>query len=119
MSEISITRTIYEYFDDIADTEIRQNIIMYMEKYNIGNKGISTKTKHKLKFKNQIGGEPYEIELKDGKTYYYNINDIESIAKSKYKLLFLTFDDINECACLTFGKKESNNTVLRIDGIKF
>ena len=56
MSEISITRTIYEYFDDIEETEIRQNIIMYMEKYNIGNKGISTKIKHKLKFKNQIGG---------------------------------------------------------------
>ena len=118
MSEISITRTIYEYFDDIEETEIRQNIIMYMGKYNIGNKGISTKTKHKLKFKNQIGGEPYEIELKDRKTYYYNINDIESIAKSKYKMLFMTFDDINECACLTFGKKESGNTVLRIDGIK-
>ena len=118
MSEISITRTIHEYFDDIEETEIRQNIIMYMEKYNIGNKGISTKTKHKLKFKNQIGGEPYEIELKDRKTYYYNINDIESIAKSKYKMLFMTFDDINECACLTFGKKESGNTVLRIDGIK-
>jgi hypothetical protein len=30
----------------------------------------------------------------------------------------MTFDDINECACLTYGKKESNNTVLRIDGIK-
>lgn len=30
MTEISITRTIHEYFDDIGDTEIRQNIIMYM-----------------------------------------------------------------------------------------
>lgn len=130
MTEISITKTIYEYFDDIEDTEIRQNIIMYMEKYNIGNKGISTKTKHKIKFKNQIGrpskdgnlamlgGEVYEIDLKDGNTYYYNINDVEPISKSKYKMLFLTFDNINECACLTFGKKESNNNVLRIDGIK-
>jgi hypothetical protein len=54
MTEISITRKIYEYFDDIEDTEIRQNIIMYIEKYNLGNKGISTITKHKLKFKNQI-----------------------------------------------------------------
>ena len=118
MTEISITRTIHEYFDDIWDTEIRQNIIMYMQKYNIGNKGISTKTKHKIKFKNQIGGEHYEIELKDGKTYYYNINDIEPISKTKYKMLFMTFDDINECACLTFGKKDSNNNILRIDGIK-
>jgi hypothetical protein len=118
MTEISITRTIYEYFDDIEETEIRQNIIMYMEKYNIGNKGISTKTKHKLKFKNQIGGVKHNINLKDGKTYYYNINDIQPIGKSKYKMLFMTFDDINECACLTYGKKESNNTVLRIDGIK-
>ena len=118
MTEISITRTIYEYFDEIEDTGIRQNIIMYMEKYNIGNKGISTKTKHKIKFKNQIGGEVYEIDLKDGNTYYYNINDVEPISKSKYKMLFLTFDNINECACLTFGKKESNNNVLRIDGIK-
>ena len=130
MSEISITRTIYEHFDDIGDTEIRQNIFMYMEKYNIGNKGISTKTKHKLKFKNKIGhssldnnltligGEIYEIELKDGKTYYYNINDVEPISKTKYNMKFITFDNINECACLTYGKKESNNTVLRIDGIK-
>jgi len=118
MTEISITRTIHEYFDDIGDTEIRQNIIMYMQKYNIGNKGISTKTKHKIKFKNQIGGENYEIELKDCKTYYYNINDIEPISKTKYKMLFMTFDDINECACLTFGKKDSNNNILRIDGIK-
>jgi len=118
MTEISITKTIYEYFDEIEDTEIRQNIIMYMEKYKIGNKGISTKTKHKIKFKNQIGGEVYEIDLKDGNTYYYNINDVEPISKSKYKMLFLTFDNINECACLTFGKKESNNNVLRIDGIK-
>ena len=91
---------------------------MYMEKYNIGNKGISTKTKHKIKFKNQIGGKHYEIELKDGKTYYYNINDIEPINKTKYKMLYMTFDDINECACLTFGKKDSNNNILRIDGIK-
>jgi hypothetical protein len=30
----------------------------------------------------------------------------------------MTFDDINECACLTFGKKYSNNNILRIDGIK-
>ena len=143
MTEISITGTIYKYFDHIEETEIRQNIIMYMEKYNIGNKGISTITKHKLKFKNQIGGKASEIELKytqeikhcliSGahqkiintnnflgcvKKYYYNINDIEPVGKSKYKMLFLTFDDINECACLTFGKKESNNTVLRIDGIK-
>lgn len=117
MAEISITRTIYKYFDDIGDTEIRQNIIMYMEKYNIGNKGISTKTKHKIKFKNQIGGEYYEIELKDNKIYYYNIDDIEPNNKTKYKMLFMTFDDINECACLTFGKKDSNN-ILRIDGIK-
>jgi len=118
MTEISITKTIYEYFDDIGDTEIRQNIIMYMEKYNIGNTGISTKTKHKIKFKNQIGGESYEIELKDGKTYYYNMNDIEPIGNKKYNLIFMTVDNINECACLTFGKKSSNNTVLRIDGIK-
>ena len=118
MTEISITGTIYEYFDDIEETEIRQNIIMYMDKYNIGNKGISIKTKHKLKFKNQNGGEIYNIDLKDGKTYYYNINDIESIGKTKYKMKFITFDDINECACLTFGKKESKNNILRIDGIK-
>lgn len=52
MTEIFITRTVYDYFDDIHDTEIRQNIILYMEKYNIGNKAISTKTKHKIKFKN-------------------------------------------------------------------
>lgn len=32
--------------------------------------------------------------------------------------MFLTFDDINECACLTFGKKETKNNILRIDGIK-
>lgn len=31
---------------------------------------------------------------------------------------FMTFDDINECACLTFGKKNSKDTILRIDGIK-
>jgi hypothetical protein len=30
----------------------------------------------------------------------------------------MTFDNINECACLTFENKESKNTVLRIDGIK-
>ena len=118
MTEISITRTIYEYFNDIEDTEIRQNIFMYMENNNIGNKGISTKTKHKIKFKNQIGGEPLEIKLSDDKTYYYNINSIEPISKTKYVMSFITFDNLNECACLTFGKKESNNTVLRIDGIK-
>ena len=44
MTEISITQKIYEYFDEIEDTEIRQNIIMYMEKYKIGNRGISIKT---------------------------------------------------------------------------
>jgi putative component of toxin-antitoxin plasmid stabilization module len=49
MTEISITRTIHEYFDNIRDTEIRQNIIMYMQKYNIGNKGISTKTKQNIR----------------------------------------------------------------------
>lgn len=32
-----------------------------MQKYNIGNKYIFTKTKHKIKFKNKIGGEHYEI----------------------------------------------------------
>ena len=31
---------------------------------------------------------------------------------------FISFDNINECACLTFEKKESKNNVLRIDGIK-
>ena len=118
MTEISITRTIHKYFDDITDTDIRQNIIMYMEKYNMGNKAISTKTKHKIKFKNQIGGEVYDIELKDNKTYYYNIENIDPIGKSKYRMMFMTFDNINECACLTFGKKESKNNVLRIDGIK-
>jgi hypothetical protein len=30
----------------------------------------------------------------------------------------MNFDDTYDCACLTFGKKESNNSVLRIDGIK-
>ena len=35
MNEISITKTIYEYFDDIGDTEIRQNIINYMQKFYI------------------------------------------------------------------------------------
>lgn len=121
MTKISITRTIYKYFDDIKDTEIRQNIIMYMEKYNMGNKAISTKTKHKIKFKNfssQTGGEVYDIKLKDNKTYYYNIENIVPISKSKYRMIFMTFDNINECACLTFGKKESKNNVLRIDGIK-
>lgn len=118
MTEISITRTIYEYFSDIQDTEIRQNIFLYMENNNIGNKGISTKTKHKLKFKNQIGGEVYEIKLTDNKTYYYNLNNIVPINKTKYVMSFVSFDHINECACLTFGKKESNNTILRIDGIK-
>ena len=118
MTEVLITRTIYEYFKDLEDTEIRQNIINYMEKYNIGNKGISTKTKHKLNFKSQIGGEIFNIELKDKKTYYYNINAIEPQEKSKYKMYFMTFDDINECACLTFGNKKSKNNVLRIDGIK-
>src|SRR3990167_10657461 len=118
MTEISITRIIYEYFNDIKDTEIRQNIIRYMENYNISNKGISTKTKHKLVFKNQIGGEIYDIKLKDNKTYYYNINAIEPIGKTKYKMLFLNFDNINECACLTFGTKKSKHKVLRIDGIK-
>lgn len=115
MTGVSITGIIYKYFDDIEETEIRQNIIMYMEKYNIGNKGISTKTKHKLNFKNQIGGEIFNIELKDKKIYYYNINSIEPIEKSKYKMSFVTFDDINECACLTFGNKKSKNNVLRID----
>lgn len=118
MTKMSILRTIYKYFNDIEETEIRQNIIMYMEKYNIGNYGILTKTKHKLTFKNQAGGTTYNINLKNGKTYYYNINNIEPISKTKYNIKFITFDDINECACLTFGKKESGNTVLRIDGIK-
>lgn len=121
MNEILITNTIFKYFDDINETEIRQNIIMYMEKYNIGNKAISSKTKHKIKFKNlssQMGGEAYEIKLKDNQTYYYNIENIEPISKSKYKMIFMTFDNINECACLTFGKKESKNNVLRINGIK-
>ena len=64
MTEISITKTIYEYFDDIGDTEIRQNIIMYMEKYNIGNTGISTKTKHKIKFKNHLRNEGDKSETR-------------------------------------------------------
>ena len=118
MTEISITRTIYKYFDDIRDTEIRQNIFMYMENNNITNKAISTKTKHKIKFKKQTGGEIYQIKLKDNQTYYYNIEDIEPINKTQHKMQFISFDNINECACLTFGKKESKNNVLRIDGIK-
>jgi hypothetical protein len=121
MNEILITNTIFKYFNDINETEIRQNIIMYIEKYNIGNKAISTKTKHKIKFKNyssQIGGEAYEIKLKDNQTYYYNIENIEPISKSKYKMSFMTFDNINECACLIFGNKESKNNVLSIAGIK-
>ena len=75
-----------------------------------------TKTKHKIKFLNlssQIGEEAYEIKLKDNKTYYYNIEDVETIGKTKYKMLFMSFDNINECACLTFGKKSKNN-VLKI-----
>lgn len=118
MTEISITRMIYKYFNYIEDTEIRQNIINYMEKYDIGNKGILTISKHKINFKNQIGGKIYGIKLKDNKTYYYNINSITPIGKTKYRMLFMTFDDINECACLTFGNKNSKNNVLRIDGIK-
>lgn len=118
MSEMLITDLIYKYFDDIRETEIRQNIYRYMENNNISNKGILTTTKHKLKFLNQIGGEIYEIKLKDKKVFYYNIDDVESVGKTKYKLKFITFDNINECACLTFGKKENKNTILRIDGIK-
>lgn len=64
MTEISIIRKIHEYFDDIGDTEIRQNNYV-MKKYNLSNKGNFTITKHKLKFKNQISGESYEIKFKD------------------------------------------------------
>jgi hypothetical protein len=118
MNEVSITRKIYEYFDEIEYTGVRQNILLYMDNHNISNFGFSTKTKHKLNFKNQIGGEIYDVKLKDNNTYYYNIEEIKPKGKTKYKILFLTFDSINECACLTFGNKESNNNVLKIDGIK-
>lgn len=161
MTEISITRLIYEYFDDIIDTEIRQNIIMYMEKYNIGNKGISRITKHKFKLKIKPNNSLSILRSQKGfgcKTYYY-INDIEPLtnykvnkatteksnnfnflnspssltslklktvlsqqtvfaSKTNHKMIFISIDNLDECACLTFGKKESNNTVLRIDGIK-
>ena len=69
MTLVSIMGTIYKYFDDIQETELRQNIFFYMEKYNMGNRAISTITKHKLKFKNQKGGEIFDIELHDGKIY--------------------------------------------------
>lgn len=118
MSDISISKLIYKYFDDITDTETRQNIIHYMSIHNISNKGIIRKTRHKIKFKNQLGGTEYDIKLQDGLTYYYYINDIESVSKTKYKMWLVTVDNINECACLTFGKKESNDNIMRIDGLK-
>lgn len=105
MNEVSITRKIYEYFDEIEYTGVRQNILLYMENHNISSFGFSTKTKHKLNFKNQIGGEIYDVKLKDtqeiklcfisgahqkiinnfigcNNTYYYNIEVIKPKGKT-------------------------------------
>jgi hypothetical protein len=39
MNEVSIRRKIYEYFDEIEFTGVRQNILLYMENHNISSFG--------------------------------------------------------------------------------
>ena len=87
MNEVSIRRKIYEYFDEIEFTGVRQNILLYMESHK-SNFGFSTKTKHKLNFKNQIGGEIYDVKLKDNNTYYYNIEKLNQKIKKNIKYWF-------------------------------
>jgi len=44
MNEIYISNVIHDHFSDINSIEIRVDISNYMDKYNIYNKGIFTKT---------------------------------------------------------------------------
>jgi hypothetical protein len=59
-----------------------------MENHNISSFGWKTKTKHKLNFKNQIGGEIYDVKLKDNNTYYYNIEKLNQKIKQNIKYWF-------------------------------
>ncbi len=117
MSKINITKYMFEKMSGINNVETRQNIIDFMRKYQIKNTGYITQQKHKIIFKNQIGGTEFEIELKDNQTYNYYINDIEPEGKSQYRMWFVNMDNSIECASLLFGKKNSKNNVLRIEGI--
>ena len=110
MSKINITKYMFEKMSGINNVETRQNIMDFMRKYQIKNTGYITQQKHKIIFKNQIGGTEFEIELEDNQTYnYYIINDIEPEGKSEYRMWFVNMDNLIECASLLFGKKNSKN----------
>ena len=115
--KVSILKTVYNKFNHI-NSELIQNIRNHLNFNNYAGKGILTRKSYPIHLLQQIGGTKREIKLKDGYKYEYHIDEIIPIDDKNNRICFFNIEESHDnCACLLYNTKKSDNTILRIEGI--
>jgi len=103
---------------NLEEKSIR-TIYNFINKYELGREGLlSNLISGKVNFKQQVGGEIYDIKLKDNKKYYYDVTQITNKQNNKHKICFLNLHDVNNsCLCFTFHSIETGITTIELNDL--
>jgi hypothetical protein len=93
-----------------------RKIYDFIHEYKITRDGILTNfASGNIEFKKQIGGEIFNIKLKDNKSYHYDVKQLTSKNNKKHKICFVNIrDDSTNCLCFTYHSKETKLDTLEL-----
>jgi hypothetical protein len=93
-----------------------RKIYDFIHEYKITRDGILTNfASGNIELKKQIGGEIFNIKLKDNKSYYYDVKQLTSKNNKKHKICFVNIrNDSTNCLCFTYHSKETGLDTLEL-----
>ena len=103
---------------NLEEKSIR-TIYDFIHNNNITRDGILTNfTSGVINIKEQVGGEIFNVKLKDDKTYYYDVRQITSDDNNKHRICFVNIRHIkNNCLCFTYHSKETGITTMELNDL--
>jgi len=114
----NLHNTKFGYLKNLEEKSI-QTIYNFIYNNNISRDGILTKlTCGTINIKKQVGGNIFNIKLKDNKTYYYY--DVKQITSqnNKHNICFVNIRHTNNnCLCFTYHSKETGNTTIELNDL--
>lgn len=103
---------------NLEEKSIR-TIYNFIHNNNITRDGILTNlTSGIINIKKQIGGQIFNIKLKDNQTYHYDVRQITSTKNNEHKICFVNIRDAdNDCLCFTYHTKETGITTMELNDL--
>jgi hypothetical protein len=114
----NLYNTKFGYIKNLEEKSM-QTIYDFIHNNNITRDGILTNlTSGIVNIKKQIGGEIFNIKLKDGMTYYYDVRQIISENNNEHKICFVNIRHVKyNCLCFTFHSKKTGIDTIELNDL--